>query len=313
MQCFATVDLGTNTALLLVAELSHGKLRSVFDRAEIVRLGRGVYQRGRLDPATAERVLALLAEFRDEAQRLGAQGLAAVGTASLRDASDGDAFREKARQVLGAPLELISGDEEARLAALSVARAFPSPRPRVIFDIGGGSTELVLVEGDQILGRRSYPIGSVRFTEQFIKNDPPTQDELTALQSAADACFVDLPFAAPVWSGPADLFGTAGTVTTLQAIADEVDPYDPPRIHGAVLSADSVASIVRRLSSLSLAARQQVRGLAPGRADVILAGATIFLAILRRLGAASATVSDHGLRHGLWWSRFGDLIDLPTP
>ena len=125
------------------------------------------------------------------------QKIAAIGTASLRDAKDGPDFRQEAEKILGAPLEIISGDEEARLVALAVQRAFPSDEQRVAFDIGGGSSEFVLLHGEKILGRRSYQLGSVKFFERFIRSDPPTKKEMQDMRSAALETFAELPFEAP--------------------------------------------------------------------------------------------------------------------
>jgi exopolyphosphatase / guanosine-5'-triphosphate,3'-diphosphate pyrophosphatase len=301
---FATIDLGTNTALLFIGDWDGAQLTTVLDRAEITRLGKGVAQNGALHPDAIAASLEVLAQYARLAKEHHVDGLAAIGTAALRDASDGPAFRQRAAAILGVPVEIISGDDEARLVALSVQRAFPSSQLRVAFDIGGGSTELVLLQGDTILGRRSYPIGSVKLFERFICHDPPREQELLEMRAEALQTLGTLPFARPLLQSPAQLVGIAGTVTTTCAVVNGVAPYDPIKIHGAVLSRAAIEEGLRQMAALSLAERVKLPGLIPGRADVILGGATVFLAILERLGANAVTVSDHGIRHGLFWDRF---------
>ena len=304
MSRFATIDLGTNTALLLIADWDGARLKTVRDVAEITRLGRGVAQTGALDPEASRRALEVLSQYASLVREHEVQGLAAIGTAALREASNGPAFRRQAAALLGVPLEVISGDEEARLVALSVQRAFPSEHLRVAFDIGGGSTELVLLQGEKILGRESYPIGSVKLLEGFIHHDPPTPDELREMRAEALRVFAALPFALPPLESPSRLIGIAGTITTTCAVVMGVAPYDPEKIHGAVLSREAIEESLRQMALLPLAERVRLPGLIPGRADVILAGATLLAVILERLQAATVTVSDHGIRHGLFWDRF---------
>jgi exopolyphosphatase/guanosine-5'-triphosphate,3'-diphosphate pyrophosphatase len=304
MSRYATIDIGTNTALLLIAELHDGQLVTLQDIAEVTGLGRGIAQRGTLHPENAQAALRLLAHYAEQCQIAGVEKLAVIGTASLRDASDGPQFQAEASNILGVPVEIISGDEEARLAALAIAKAFPEEGQRVCFDIGGGSTELILLSGTQILGKHSYPIGSVKLTERFLQGDPPSQDELQQLLVGAHAALQPLPFSGFVWTQPQQLIGTAGTVTTLCAMCHHVAPYDPARIHKALLQKSQLRALFDKMSQMTIAERATLVGLDHRRADVIVAGAAIVLAILETLSAEALTVSDHGLRHGLFWERF---------
>jgi exopolyphosphatase/guanosine-5'-triphosphate,3'-diphosphate pyrophosphatase len=305
MSRFATIDMGTNTAIFLISDWDGATRATVIDRVEMTRLGKGVVQTGSLNPEARARSLEALRSFASLAKEHKVEKLAAIGTASLRDAKDGPAFREEAAHILGAPLEIISGDEEARLVALAVQRAFPSEAPRVAFDIGGGSSELVLLHGEKIIGRKSYQIGSVKFFERFVRSDPPTKDEMFAMRQEALHTISELPFEAPALQDASQLVGIAGTVTTTCAMVRQVAPYDPTRIHGVVLSKAEIEAKLAEIAQVTLDVRVKLPGLMPGRADVILAGASIFLGIMDRLGADKVTVSDHGIRHGLFWDRFG--------
>jgi exopolyphosphatase/guanosine-5'-triphosphate,3'-diphosphate pyrophosphatase len=303
---YAAIDVGTNTALLLVADLEGSSLRTVLDRATFTRLGKGVGSSRHLAPDAVQATLAALEEYAALAKEAGAIGIAAMGTAVLREARDGVAFVAEAAKRMGVPLKIVSGEEEARLAALAVARAFPDHSgPRVVCDIGGGSTELLLEQDEKPLAQGSYPVGSVKLTEKYIRSDPPAPGELASLMDAARQAFASLPFAPPQWTLPQDLVGTAGTVTTLCAIHGGISPYDPEKIHGAVLSAAAVQTIFQDLAKMSLEERRKVPGLSAERADVILAGAAIFLAVLERLEANAMAVCHHGTRHGLLWDCFG--------
>jgi exopolyphosphatase/guanosine-5'-triphosphate,3'-diphosphate pyrophosphatase len=305
MSRYATIDVGTNTALLLIAEEDGAGLRTVLDQATFTRLGQGIDATGRLAPEAAQATLAVLEDYAALARAAGVDGIAAIGTACLREAADGKAFAGEAGKRLGFPLDVISGEEEARLVALAAARAFPAhSSPRIVFDIGGGSTELILQGNGELLERCTYPVGSVKFTERYLASDPPAPNEVRALVEAAREAFVSLPFSPPRWTSPQDAVGTAGTITTLCAVAGKVAPYDPVKIHGAVLSAAAVQTIFENLTRLTLAERKQVVGLTPKRADIIVAGAAILLAVLERLQAPSLTVCNHGIRHGLFWDRF---------
>lgn len=304
MPRFATIDLGTNTAMLLIAEWDGERFTTLRDHFEITRLGKGVAARGALDPEVKARALETLRRFAALIREHQAQGVACIGTAALRDAQDGAEFRANAAEILGAPVEIISGDEEARLVARSVQGAFPSSSRRIAFDVGGGSTEIVLLEGAQSVSRRSYPIGSVKLFERVIRNDPPTSAEMEEMARVSDEVFAELPFDLPVLERPEQLIGIAGTATTLCAVVKGVEPYDPQQIHGAVLTFEEVKASLSRIAAMTFQERLSVPGLIPGRADVVLAGASVFLAVMRRLGARSMTVSDHGIRHGLFWERF---------
>jgi exopolyphosphatase / guanosine-5'-triphosphate,3'-diphosphate pyrophosphatase len=300
---FASIDVGTNSVLLLVAERgADGRFTAVVERAEITRLGRGVDKSRTLAPEAMEDTLKVLESYATEAKGLGAEAIAATATSAARDASNGAEFLRAAAERTGVKVEIIAGDEEARLSFASAWADFGSEGPLVVLDIGGGSTEFIYGDSaGEVSFRRSFDVGSVRLTERLITTDPPSAAELAKVNAHLDATFAQLP-TAPIG---AHLVGVAGTVTTVCAVARAIDPYDATKVHGARLAATEISATVARLCDLPLAERRTLPGLQPKRADVIPAGALILEAAARRLGANEVRVSDRGLRWGLLADRFG--------
>ncbi len=294
----ATVDIGTNTVLLLVAERgSDGQLVPVAEHATITRLGQGVDQTRMLAPEAVARTNACLGHYADLVKGLGVDRVAVVGTSAMRDAGGGDVVRAHVKATLGVDARTISGDEEARLTFAGALSGLTVAGRVVVFDIGGGSTEIV--DGDRVSRvlsfAHSYDVGSVRLTERLVKSDPPTADERAAVSRAASAAFASVP--ASVRGAP--VVGIAGTITTLASVSLGLTAYDAARVHGLVLEVAELERVVDRLASVPLAERVAIPGLDPKRADVIVAGGMVALAFLARVGARSLTVSDRGVRWGL--------------
>jgi exopolyphosphatase/guanosine-5'-triphosphate,3'-diphosphate pyrophosphatase len=296
----ATIDIGTNTTLLLVARVSPGgALELVEERAEITRLGRGIGAGGALGAEGIARTLAALGEFAAAARRHEAK-IAAIGTEALRRAPNSAAFLAPAAEILGTPIEVIDGAREGALTFRAVADAFPAvlTGALTVVDIGGGSTEIVIAVDGEVTFNVSLPLGSVRLTERFVHHDPPRPDELAAIAAAVDAALAGVPFPAP-GTIPTTLVGVAGTVTSLAAMAESLVSYDPARVHGYRLSQEVLAEQIARLRVGTQAARERIIGLDPRRADVILAGALILQRIAAAAGVAEVQVSDRGIRWGL--------------
>jgi exopolyphosphatase/guanosine-5'-triphosphate,3'-diphosphate pyrophosphatase len=298
------LDVGTNTVLMLVAETTaDGGARRVIDLARITRLGHGVDHNHRLDPAAALRTLDTIAEFVEQARAAGAEKIVAAGTATLRDAIDGESLIRRVRERTGVALEIISGETEAWLSYLAIVRGLridPSKR-LLIVDIGGGSTEFIRAQPRAKLQMVSLQIGSVRLTERIIHHDPPTAREAADLRLAIDAELTGLG-----WKLETDvLVGIAGTVTTVCAVALQMEPYDPDRVHGYALSRKEVERVLGLFGSMPLAERRKLKGLDPARADVIFAGAAILERVMCEADASSVVVSDQGVRWGLVWRELG--------
>lgn len=308
----ATIDIGTNTVLLLVAEVAGDQLRVLEDRSRIEGLGQGVDRTGALDPAAIVRALDALAEYADAVRAHRVERLAVVGTQALREARNGAAFLEPAEAILGVPVEVISGEREAELAFRAVVGSFPELRaqPLVVFDVGGGSTEIIRARGGRIEALASVPIGAVRLAERHLSSDPPTPTEAAAMRRDVDLALASA-FAGPLRqdraAGGADggdaerpiLVGLAGTVTTLAAVALGLELYDPDRVQGARLGRAEVERQLATYLSLTVEERRRIRGLHPKRAHPIPGGAAIVAGVMAHLGAEELIVSDRGIRWGL--------------
>lgn len=298
----AAIDIGTNTVLLLVAENDdRGELRAVREEATITRLGQGVDVARKLAPAAIERTNACLSTYATIVRELGAERVAVVGTSAMRDAGGGDEVRAKVRELFGVEARTISGVEEAKLTfagALSGLRH--GEGPVAVFDIGGGSTEIVVGASGVIRASHSFDVGSVRLTERHVRSDPPSRAEIEAMARAARDAFAAEPRVIEAARGLAEPpVGIAGTVTTLAAVALGLEPYDGARVHGHTMTSGEVREVVDRLAAMPLEERRTVRGLEPKRADVIVAGGLVVLAALEALGASAMRISDRGVRWGL--------------
>jgi exopolyphosphatase/guanosine-5'-triphosphate,3'-diphosphate pyrophosphatase len=305
MPRYAAIDVGTNSVLLLVAERdAGGRFTAIEERAEITRLGRGVDQARALAPQAIDETLGVVERFVQVARGLSANEFAISATSAARDATNGAVFLEAVKARTGLSVQIISGEEEARLSFASAVADFGGAPPLVVVDIGGGSTEFIFGgAGGQITFRRSFDVGAVRLTERHLKNDPPTLGELTAVVAALRETLAPLPRPAP----GARLVGLAGTVTTLFAVAKGIDPYDAARVQGQPLTRDEVRDTVARLAALPVHLRRSVPGLQPKRADVIVAGGLVLQVALEVLSFERVTVSDRGLRWGLLTDRFGSV------
>jgi exopolyphosphatase/guanosine-5'-triphosphate,3'-diphosphate pyrophosphatase len=297
----AAIDIGTNTVLLLVAERgAGGELVAVEERATITRLGQGVDKTRRLAPEAIARTNAALDAYAEIIERAGVTKVDVVGTSAMRDAGGGEEVRAHVKAKLGVDARTISGDEEARLTfagALSGIGEIGAGTKVRVFDIGGGSTEVVHGErgSGSLAYAHSYDVGSVRLTERHVTSDPPSAAEIAAMRASAKAAFADV----PAYASDAPPVGIAGTMTTLAAISLKMQTYDGARVHGLTLPVAEIERVAHELAALPLAERSKLPGLEPKRADVIVAGSLVALSYLEHVGAAAVTISDRGVRWGL--------------
>jgi exopolyphosphatase/guanosine-5'-triphosphate,3'-diphosphate pyrophosphatase len=293
----AAVDLGTNTTRLLVADVADGRLDEVVRREAITRMGESVDRRRILLPIAIARVRNVLVDYRREAESLGAERVLAVATSAARDADNGEAFLGEIEWSYGFTTRMLDGGQEAELMLRGVSSDHPLDDGTLVIDIGGGSTELALAGGDRIAWAVSTEAGSVRLTERYLRTDPPSTAELGVCAAHVRSLLPDLRVARAI--------GVAGTVTTAGAI----DLGGVSSVHGHVLAADTVAAILDRLAAMPLSAREGVRGLAPARAPVMVAGLVVLREILDRYGLRELTVSERDLLHGAALS----AAELPEP
>jgi exopolyphosphatase / guanosine-5'-triphosphate,3'-diphosphate pyrophosphatase len=303
----AAIDCGTNSIRLLVADVDGATLTDVSRRMEIVRLGEGVDRTGRLAPAAIERTRKVLADYTQELREAGADRVRMVATSASRDAENSADFRAMVLDTLGAPPEVISGDEEARLSFTGAVRGLAAPGPYLVVDIGGGSTEFV-TGNDDVEHAISVDIGCVRMTERHLPGDPPNYYHV--IVAAADIEWhvdraLEAVRAAPRTSGAEPtrtLVGLAGSVTTVAALALGLPRYDPARIHQARISREAVAAVTADLLAATRAQRMAMPVMHPGRADVIGAGALILRIIMDRAEIESVIASEHDILDGIAYS-----------
>jgi exopolyphosphatase/guanosine-5'-triphosphate,3'-diphosphate pyrophosphatase len=296
----AVVDIGSNSTRLLIAHVHEGHVTELERRSIVTRLGEGVDAGGRLGDAPQARVLAALDEFAADIEEHGADIRTAVLTSAVRDAENGAAFAATVHERYGLDARTLSGDQEATLIyrGATAGRDAGDPTPRVVIDIGGGSTELVIGAAGSVTFHTSMQAGVVRHSERHLASDPPRPEELEAL--AADVLAVlEASVPEPVRAWPQAAIAVAGTATSAAAIDLELEPYDPARVEGRVLSQDRLSEMLSWLSAMPLAERRQVRGLHPDRAPTIVAGIVILSATLRFLGLDATEVSEHDILWGV--------------
>jgi exopolyphosphatase/guanosine-5'-triphosphate,3'-diphosphate pyrophosphatase len=283
----AVIDIGTNTTRLLVAERDDdGDLVELERRTIITRLGQGVDATGRLADEAKDRVAEAIASYREIIDRVGAKRIVAVATSAMRDAENGPEFRDYLKSKFGVDARTISGDEEARLTFLGATAGRNDDRDTVVIDIGGGSTEYVVGRpAEEPTFHTSTQMGSVRFTERFLKSDPPGEHELQELAEAVRETVPDLKAEHAI--------AVAGTATSLAAIdgADEV--------HGYRLNLGACERITAMLAGMPLEDRRNVKGLHPDRAPTIVAGAVILTESVRTLDLGEVEISDRDILHGV--------------
>lgn len=297
----AAIDLGTNTIRVLVADVrpATGLVPRWADQA-VVRLGEGVAARGTLAPAAAERALAAVRHYRDRARALGAREVLLVATAAVRLARNGRAFVERLGAEPGIRPRVVSGEEEARLTLLGVDWGLgAAPGIRALLDVGGGSTEVLVADGEAILAAVSMDLGVVTLVERFFARDPAAPEELAACRAHVDERFEREAWPRMRPHRPARLVATAGTPTTLAALDLGLPAYDPGQVHGHRLSAAAIDRLTAWLGAMPLDARARLPGVEPGRADVLVPGGVVLAAALAGLGLTALVVSDAGLREGI--------------
>jgi exopolyphosphatase/guanosine-5'-triphosphate,3'-diphosphate pyrophosphatase len=291
----AVIDVGTNSARLLVADVVEERVSPVERRSTVTRLGRGVDLSGRLSAEAVEDACAAIGEYVATLEELGAEAVDAIATSAVRDAENGSAFVAELRERFALSARVLDGEEEARLTYMGATAEQPPTEPTLVVDIGGGSTELVVGTGAEISFHTSLQAGVVRHSERHIASDPPTVVELEAL--AADVRSL---IEAAVGGGVAASAGiaVAGTPTSLAAIELALEPYDPARVHGHVLQLPSIQRMLSQLASTPLAQRVEIPGLHPERAPTVVAGVVILVETMRAFGLERIGVSEHDILYG---------------
>jgi exopolyphosphatase / guanosine-5'-triphosphate,3'-diphosphate pyrophosphatase len=299
MTVVASIDIGTNSTRVLVARPVDGKLDILDRRNTITRLGQNVGSTGRLAEDAVKRTLACLRDYRAILDEHGVDRLRVAATSASRDAANRDEFFDAVEEVVGVRPELLSGEVEGRLSFIGATGDLdPALGPFLIVDIGGGSTEFILGT-DHVEGVLSVDVGCVRLTEKFLDHDPPLPEELTACISFAEAYLDDVIREIPGSAEARTLVGLAGTITTVAAVEIGLAIYDRDAIHHFVLTRDAAEDVFRTLATESRADRIHNPGLEEARADVIVGGCCVLVALFRRLGFDEMIVSEADILDGL--------------
>ncbi len=297
MPTFAAVDIGSNSVRLKIARLQAGRLRALHEDREVTRLGEGVFGSGFLTPDSIAETVKVLRRFHRATQQIVTDSVRIVATSALRDARNSQAFLEWVRSATGWRVEIISGVEEARLIHLGLVSSGRVDRsPTLMMDLGGGSCELTVSQGGHIRDAVSLPLGAVRLTNEFLRHDPARKGELKRLRGfitrEVNRVIDRIPTAKVK-----NVIATSGTAAALAAVASHLR-------RGAsrqrlVVSSAEMKRIAKRLARLPVAERRKIEGIGPRRAEIIVAGATVYQELLDRLRLKGFRYSPLGLRDGI--------------
>ncbi len=289
----AAIDVGTNTIRCLIAVHSGGRLYPLEIHSGIVRLGGGLRKSGNLSVRGTAGALDLFRSFSEAIFKSGVSKAWAVATSAVRDAAAPDQFLNAAHESLGFPLDVVSGEEEARLTAEGVQGGVGRIDEGVIIDIGGGSTEVIRMGDGNMIWWKSLPEGVVYLTEQYVASDPPGPEEISGMRARIRELI------APLEPCGGIVAGTAGTPTTLAALDLSIDEYDSTLINGHVLSTGRIQELRDTLLSRTSRQRLELAGMERGREDLIVTGTIILEEFLRHWGFSELLVSDWGLLEGV--------------
>jgi exopolyphosphatase/guanosine-5'-triphosphate,3'-diphosphate pyrophosphatase len=296
----AGIDIGTNTILLLIAEVEGGRVKRVLeDHVRVVRLGQAVDKNRVFHPEAMERARACFRDYAAVLKKYPGIDIQAVATSGSRDAKNSPEFFEEIRRDCGIPIRVISGEEEARMSFVgALSGETRAPECLAVIDIGGGSTEIVgLKPGSEELFRFSFDMGCVRLSERFLPSDPPEDSQIQKLRAFVQE---ELAKERDILDGlrGKELVGVAGTATYLASSSLGLEKFDVEKVHGAELTLEGVVALGERFARMTASERLGIGGMDKGRADVIVAGALILEETMKAAGFGKLTASVRGLRYG---------------
>jgi exopolyphosphatase / guanosine-5'-triphosphate,3'-diphosphate pyrophosphatase len=293
----AVIDVGSNSTRLLIADVDGG-IVVVERQSRVTRLGRGVDLSGQLADEAIEAACAAIADYVEICRDSGVERVTAIATSAVRDASNGEAFAAELRERFALSARVLDGEEEARLTYRGATAEQPPQLPTLVVDIGGGSTEMIVGTGTEISFHTSLQAGVVRHTERHISGDPPTAVELEALADDIRA-LIEEALAGHFGARASAGIAVAGTPTSLSAVELGLEPYDPARVHGHVLSLETIQHLLSQFASAPLAERVAVPGLHPDRAPTIIAGCVILIEAMRAFDLDRIQASEHDILYGM--------------
>jgi exopolyphosphatase / guanosine-5'-triphosphate,3'-diphosphate pyrophosphatase len=298
----ASIDIGTNSVLLLVAETDGSAIHVLDEQQAVPRLGKGVDASKTLHPDSIERVMDILKRFQsylaENYARL-AGNVIVTATSAVRDASNREAFMSRIKQETGWDVRLLSGDEEAQCTYRGAVSVLPaSSGARCVLDIGGGSTEIAFGTGGKLISYISLDIGSVRFSERYLVSNPPERSEMELAASEIRKALTDIEI--PDSAKRPEAVGVAGTVTSIAAIVAGHTSYNPAALNGCLLKRKTVERFLDEFSLMTAARIEEIHPeFLTGRGDVIIGGLIILYEFMRWLKLETMTVSTGGIRHGV--------------
>ncbi|MGH7256510.1 MAG: hypothetical protein ACREI3_12125, partial [Nitrospirales bacterium] len=304
MSVLAGIDIGTLTCRLLIGRVERGgRLTELSGDRRILRLGEGVDRSRRLTPTAITRVVDTLKSWRQVVEAYRTDYVVVVATSAVRDAANREELLTRIRHETGWPVEIITGEEEARRTLLGIRAGLPDLRGELLcLDIGGGSTEVIFDRPGMPPGIQSLELGVVRLTERSLHGDPPTNEEVRRARRQVRRLVGQVRHNLGNPSTPTCV-GTAGTLTTLAAMAQQLPTYDRERVHGYRVTLDTVRHLEAEVLRRTSAQRKELPGLEPGREVLIVAGILILHGVMDAFGLTTCVVSEYGLREGV-------LIDL---
>ena len=268
----AGIDIGTNTLRLLVVEYRDKKWKELFSDRQVTRLGEGFLKSRTLTLPAVERTLSALKSFQRSLLQFSCDSISVVATSAVREAKNQKRFIDRVKKELNLDIEVISGEEEARLTYLGIRDAVPfSNGYQMMVDIGGGSTEWILGRHQTLLSKKSTPLGVVFLTEQYLLSDPPSSSELIQMKKKVREYFAEVKEA---FKGvfeknpPITWIGTAGTVTTLAAMAQGLEHYSFEKVNRFMLTPETVSGLFQALISKTKDERKKIKGLEAGREEI---------------------------------------------
>jgi exopolyphosphatase / guanosine-5'-triphosphate,3'-diphosphate pyrophosphatase len=299
----AGIDIGTNALRLLIAEMrrpgSRVEICPIHEERRITRLGEGLVNSGQLSPPAIDRTLQALKAFQSVLAGHSIGEVIAVATSAVREAGNGRSFLDRLREETGLAAEVISGEEEALRTLKGVRYGLrPEDRNILVIDIGGGSTEWMVVTDDEIRGVKTVEIGVVKLADRYLTSDPLSDGDQRRLIRGIEETIGPVLKSIGSFSGHR-LIGTAGTVTTLAALELGMTVYEASRIQNSTLGLDRIESWYRKLVGMTLDERRGLAGLERGREDLIIPGTALLMTAMRLLGAREVVVSDYGLKEGV--------------
>jgi exopolyphosphatase / guanosine-5'-triphosphate,3'-diphosphate pyrophosphatase len=293
----AVVDMGTNSTRLLVADVGDDAVAEVERESRVTGLGRGVDTSGQLATDAIDDVCGAVEDYIRRYEELGAERVSAIATSAVRDAGNSSAFIAELRERFALDSRILSGREEAWLTYIGASFGRPSADDSLIVDIGGGSTELIMGNGELDFFA-SLQAGTVRQTERHLAHDPPEPAELEELATDVRG-LIDVELAGRAHVRAARGIAVAGTPTSLAAMDLQLDPYDADAVHGHTLDLATISRMCSELAAMSLDERLSVTGLHPGRAPTIVAGIVILIQVMRAFGLSQIEVSEHDILYGV--------------